>query len=345
MAKIRVLVVDDQALVRRMVTAILEQDPEIEVVGLAADPHEARTLIKRLNPDVVTLDVEMPKMDGITFLKNLMRLRPMPVVMISTLTQKGAPTTLEAIEVGAVDYVAKPSNQSPGQIEAYGEEIISKVKAAASARVAVAKADAQAPKLALESQRWDHSRLIAIGASTGGTEAIRHVLQGISADCPPIVISQHIPAEFSESFANRLDRQCPMRVYQAENGMPIKPGCAYVAPGSHHLLISGRGEALTCKLSDSEPVNRHRPSVDVMFDSVAEKIGKRAIGVILTGMGADGARGLLKLRENGSMTYAQDRDSSVVWGMPGAAVSLGATESVHPLDQIAGVLANEAARK
>lgn len=344
---IRVLIVDDQVLVRRLLTAILEQDPEIEVVAQAADPHEARTQIKKHHPDVITLDVEMPKMDGVTFLKNLMRLRPMPVVMISTLTQKGAPTTLEAMEIGAVDYVAKPSNTSPGEMEAYSEEIISKVKAAASARVRkyVEPIDGQAASGKLGQQNWDTSRLIAIGASTGGTEAIREVLQGISANCPPIVVTQHIPAEFSGSFAERLNRQCPMNVHHAEHGMPIRPGNAYIAPGGQHLEVAGAGQALTCKLTDEDPVNRHRPSVDVLFDSVVSRVGKRAMGVILTGMGADGARGLLKLRENGSKTFAQDRESSVVWGMPGAAVSLEAADQVLALQNVAAALAKEAHAK
>lgn len=342
---IRVLIVDDQVLVRRLLTAILEQDPEIEVVAEAADPHEARAQIKRHNPDVLTLDVEMPKMDGVTFLRNLMRLRPMPVVMISTLTQKGAPTTLEAMEIGAVDYVAKPSNTSPSEMEAYSEEIISKVKAAASARVKKFVEKTSESAAPAPSQRWDTNRLIAVGASTGGTEAIRELLQGISADCPPIVITQHIPAEFSGSFAERLNRQCPMKVFHAEHGMAIKPGCAYVAPGGQHMEVAGAGQSLTCKLTDEDPVNRHRPSVDVLFDSVVSRVGKRALGVILTGMGSDGARGLLKLKENGSTTFAQDRESSVVWGMPGAAVSLNAADQVLALNEIAGALAKEAQAK
>lgn len=344
---IRVMVVDDQALIRRMVSTILATDPEIEVVAEAADPHEARTLIKRHNPDVLTLDVEMPKMDGVTFLKNLMRLRPMPVVMISTLTQKGAPTTLEAMEIGAVDYVSKPSNNAGGDLSQYSEEIISKVKAAASARVRkYSEATSTGSSAgALNAQKWDTQRLITIGASTGGTEAIRQLLQGINQHCPPILITQHIPAEFSGSFAERLNRQCPMSVFHAEDGMPIKAGCAYVAPGGRHLEVAGAGLSLTCKLSDGDPVNRHRPSVDVLFDSVTSRVGKRAIGVLLTGMGSDGARGLLKLKENGSRTFAQNRESSVVWGMPGAAVSLDAAEQVLPLDEIAAALAKEAHAK
>jgi two-component system chemotaxis response regulator CheB len=356
--RIKVLIVDDSALVRRLLTEILAADREIEVVGTAADPLIARERIKQLNPDVLTLDVEMPRMDGLTFLANLMRLRPMPVVMVSSLTEKGAEVTLRALELGAVDFVAKPKIDVAHTLVEYGAEIVAKVKAAARARVRPRAASASgalrgqgdgtgretrtgerfasvsSPLAALRASTC----LIAIGASTGGTEAIKDILVELPPDAPPIVITQHIPAAFSAAFARRLDSLSAMRVCEAADGQPILPGHAYVAPGNRHLLVERSGARYHCRLSDAPPVNRHRPSVDVMFQSVSAAVGVNAIGVLLTGMGEDGARGLKAMREAGAPTIAQDEKTSVVWGMPGAAVRLGAAAEVLPLERIAARL-------
>lgn len=336
---IRVLVVDDSALVRKVMTQMLASDPGIEVVGAATDPLQAREMIKQLNPDVLTLDVEMPRMDGVTFLANLMRLRPMPVVMVSSLTEKGADVTLQALEIGAVDFVTKPKIDLSHQFEDYAAEIIGKVKAAARARVRSYDPDrARAPLAAVPNPvaRLDLThKLIAIGASTGGTEAIRVVLEHMAHDSPAIVIAQHIPEAFSAPFAARMDKSSPMRVCQAEDGQPILQGHAYVAPGHRHLTVERSGARYRCKLHDTAPVNRHRPSVDVLFDSVASNLGANAVGILLTGMGADGARGLLAMKESGARTICQDEHTSVVWGMPGEAVKLGAADHVLALEKIA----------
>jgi two-component system chemotaxis response regulator CheB len=347
--KVRVLVVDDTALVRQVLSELLAADPHIEVVGTAVDAYAARDKIKALNPDVITLDIEMPKMDGLTFLENLMRLRPMPVVMCSTLTERGAEATFKALELGAVDFIAKPKADFADAIEQYAEEIRSKVKTAACARVralvarpafSVAErkdADSVLPRVAAPRVAGT-GRIIAIGASTGGTEAVREVLAALPAGMPPIVITQHIPELFSKPFAERLDRSCALTVHEAADGMPIEAGHAYVAPGGRHLLVVREGARTVCRLSDADPVNRHRPSVDVLFRSVANLAGANAIGVILTGMGDDGARGLLELLEAGAPTLAQDEATSVVWGMPGSAVKLGAAAQVLPLGRIAQTL-------
>ncbi len=356
--KIRVLIVDDSALVRQTLTKILDADKDIEVVGAAPDPLVAREKIKKLNPDVLTLDVEMPKMDGVTFLRNLMRLRPMPVVMVSSLTEKGAEITLEALEVGAVDFVSKPKIDLANTLEDYAEEVTEKVKAAAGAKLSKRGADARMiargspnpqkmeitekhsadvvlEKRAVPQHFKTTDRIIAIGASTGGTEALKVVLEAMPADCPGIVISQHIPPVFSTSFANRMDTICAMTVFEAVDGQQILPGHVYIAPGDAHLMLVRDGARYRCKLSDAPPVNRHRPSVDVLFRSVAQNAGKNAVGAILTGMGDDGARGLKEMLEAGAKTMAQDEKTSVVWGMPGEAVHIGATELTLPLDEIA----------
>jgi two-component system chemotaxis response regulator CheB len=352
--RIKVLIVDDSALIRQLLTELLGQDPELEVVGTAADPYAAREKIKQLKPDVLTLDVEMPKMDGITFLSNLMRLHPMPVVMVSTLTEKGADVTFQALELGAIDFVTKPKLDVAHAIGAYAEEIIGKVKMAAQARIrpgaartvplAARKID---PKLSadavLAKSNRDRpfrttDRIIAIGASTGGTEAIKEVLIQMPPDSPGIVISQHIPEAFSGPFARRMDSMAQMRVFEAADGQQIVPGSVYIAPGNHHLLVVRDGARYICRLSDGPPVNRHRPSVDVMFRSVADNVGPNAIGVILTGMGDDGARGLKEMRDAGAPTIAQDEKTSVVWGMPGEAVKQGGVNEVLPLEQIAARL-------
>ncbi len=349
MERVRVLVIDDSALVRKLMSTMLAGDPAIEVVGTAADPLIAREKIKQLHPDVLTLDVEMPRMDGITFLENLMRLRPMPVVMVSSLTVKGADVTLRALEAGAVDFFAKPDHDLAAHFEDSAREICEKVKLAARtkprARAAVRKldvaprlsADAVLPRAQPGGTRSD-SPIIAIGASTGGTEAVRVILESMPADAPPILVTQHIPAAFSGPFAARMDRCSAMRVVEACDGQPIQSGHVYIAPGSHHLLVMWDGAKHICRLHEGPPVNRHRPSIDVLFRSIAASAGAATVAALLTGMGDDGARGLLELRQAGAATLVQDEDSSVVWGMPGAAWKLGAASEMQPIDQIASRL-------
>ncbi|WP_133501405.1 protein-glutamate methylesterase/protein-glutamine glutaminase [Cognatilysobacter terrigena] len=334
---VRVLIVDDSALIRQLMTELLSADPGIQVVGAAADPFIARDKIKQLNPDVLTLDVEMPRMDGLTFLQNLMRLRPMPVVMVSSLTQAGATVTLDALALGAVDFVTKPSIDVARGMVDYATVLREKVHAAAHARVARIEPRAANASTAITSYRTT-DRLLAIGASTGGTEAIREVLSSMPADAPAVVIAQHIPAQFSAPFAERLNRNSKMTVLQAEDGQQIMPGHAYVAPGGFHLRVQRSGARWLCRLGDDAPVNGHRPSVDVLFDSVAAHAGRNAAAALLTGMGEDGARGLLKLRDSGAATVAQDQATSVVWGMPGAAVARGAAQDVLPLGDVASRL-------
>jgi two-component system, chemotaxis family, protein-glutamate methylesterase/glutaminase len=349
--KIKVLIVDDSALVRKMLTELLSSDPGIEVVGAAPDAFVAREKIKSLNPDVVTLDVEMPKMDGVTFLRNLMRLRPIPVIMVSSLTDHGAEVTLDALAVGAVDYLPKPKIDLAATLGDYRIELIEKVKAAAGARVRAYEprhevsaaqlsptrslsADAVLAKAAPVRFRTT-DRMIAVGASTGGTEAIKDFLLGMPADSPGIVIAQHIPKAFSTPFAERMNRTCTMTVCEAQDGQQILPGHAYIAPGDRHLMVVRSGARWMCRLDDGLPVNRHKPSVDVLFRSVAQQAGFNAIGVLLTGMGKDGALGLKEMRDAGCTTIAQDEATSVVWGMPGEAVQIGAAVEVLPLLKIA----------
>jgi two-component system chemotaxis response regulator CheB len=342
---IRVLIVDDSALVRRMLREILSSDPMIEVVGHAADPLVARRKIKALNPDVLTLDVEMPKMDGISFLRNLMRLRPMPVVMISSVTQRGASVTLEALALGAIDYVSKPATDFANTIEQYAEEIVAKVKTAAHARVrpmeGIAKrtsvgrrASAVRTTERREKSQAGSIQLIAIGASTGGTEAIRLVLAPMPAEMPGMVVVQHIPKEFSGAFADRLDSCTDLRVKEADDDEAILPGHVYVAPGDKHLTVLPVGDQWRCRLDRSERINQHRPSVDVLFNSVANTGSASTLGIILTGMGGDGARGLQKMHLTGAATIAQDERTSVVWGMPREAIDLDCVHQVLPLQEI-----------
>jgi two-component system chemotaxis response regulator CheB len=332
---IKVLVIDDSALVRQLMSEILASDPGIRVVGTAADPYIAREKIKQLAPDVLTLDVEMPRMDGLTFLQNLMRLRPMPVVMVSTLTEAGAQVTLDALALGAVDFVAKPKLDVARGLGAYAADLIEKVRTAARARVATLSTNAAAPAPAAPIAYRTTDRLLAIGASCGGTEAIREVLAQMPADAPATVIAQHIPGSFSGAFAQRLDRNTRMTVREVREDQPLLAGHAYVAPGGRHLRVYRSGARWHCRLSDDAPVRRHRPSVDVLFESVAQQAGANASAALLTGMGDDGARGLLALRQAGATTFAQDEATSLVWGMPGAAVALGAAQEVLPLSQIA----------
>ncbi len=338
MAKIKVLVIDDSALMRKLLVEVLGKDPEIEVVGAANDPFVARDLIRQTTPDVLTLDVEMPRMDGITFLGNLMRLRPMPVVMISSLTERGADTTLEALELGAVDFVAKPKLDLAHGMTELAAEILSKVKMAARVKVGARGPRTPAAKPAGIAQLKTTERVVAIGASTGGTEAIARILEALPPDGHGIVIAQHIVPEFSRRFAERLDAGSAVTVREASDRDPILRGHAYLAPAHRHLRVVRSGARYLCALSDEPPLNRHRPSVDVLFDSVAETVGPNAIGVLLTGMGADGAVGLGAMRARGARTIAQDKETSVVWGMPGEAVKRDAASEVLPLDKIAARL-------
>jgi two-component system chemotaxis response regulator CheB len=327
---VTVLVVDDSPTMRGLLTAALRRDPEIEVVGSAADPLEAREAIKRLNPDVITLDVEMPNMNGLEFLEKIMRLRPMPVVMVSTLTQAGAETTVAALEMGAVDAIGKPMDGTPAAV-AFADLAL-KVKTAGRSRVR-ARGDAPAAPPPVDGDyRPDPNLVLAIGASTGGVEALLTILQGFPANCPATVITQHMPATFTKSFAARLDKVCAPTVAEAEDGAPVKPGHIYIAPGGEaHLEVSGASPR--CRLVRSDTVNGHRPSVDVLFHSVIG-LKRPMVGVILTGMGKDGAKGLLAMREAGARTFGQDESSSVVYGMPKAAHEIGAVERQLPLHRL-----------
>ncbi|MEO0036273.1 MAG: chemotaxis response regulator protein-glutamate methylesterase [Pseudomonadota bacterium] len=337
MAKIRVLIVDDSALMRQMLSTLLGSDPGIEVVGTAPDPLVAREKIKTLNPDVLTLDVEMPGMDGITFLERLMTLRPMPVVMVSSLTAQGAAVSLRALELGAVDVVCKPSDAAAAGFEARRVELIEKVKAAAVARLRPrdAATRAQPGRLSTSQLYRSSEKLVAIGASTGGVEALRDIIVAMPADAPPIVIAQHIPPRFSASFADRLNGLAAMRVKEAENGERILAGHAYIAPGDRHLLVRRSGATLVAHLDDGPLVSGHKPSVDALFHSVATTCGAKAVGAILTGMGRDGADGLLAMRQAGADTLGEEESSCVVYGMPKAARDNGASQRELPLGRIA----------
>jgi len=331
----RVLVVDDSPLIRRVLTHLLTT-AGLEVVGTAADPYEARDQVRSLNPDVITLDIEMPKMDGITFLKNLMRARPIPVVMISTLTERGADATIAALEAGAVDFFTKPRLDQAGGLEAQRDVLAGKVRAAARANVRF-HGSLIAPHPAALQRRANATpaqRLIAIGSSTGGTEAVAQVLHELHGTSAGVVITQHIPEMFSARWAERLDKVGPLRVTEAVDGAPILEGHGYVAHGGRHLRVERGGGGFVCRVGDDAPVNGHRPSVEALFDSVLSAAGKAACAAILTGMGDDGAAAMLRLRKAGLFTVAQDEASSVVWGMPGQAVRLGAALEVLPLSAI-----------
>ncbi|MCK5877922.1 MAG: chemotaxis response regulator protein-glutamate methylesterase [Candidatus Marithrix sp.] len=350
MSKIKVLIIDDSALIRQMLTKIINSTSDMEVVGTAGDPYIARRKIKQFNPDVLTLDIEMPRMDGLDFLSNLMRLRPMPVIMISALTAKGADSTLRALEYGAIDFITKPQLDISNTFGDYAEEIIAKLRMAAKIKVhahSVKKKLTITPKHSadviikhtqLYQQFKTTDKIIAIGASTGGTEAIRALLTQIPPDIAGIVISQHIPLNFSRSFAVRMNQLSAMTVCETKDKQAILPGHAYIAPGDSHLLVKHYGNRYICSLNQGELVNRHRPSVDVLFRSVAQNVGPNAIGVILTGMGDDGARGLKEMHDAGAVTIAQDEKTSVVWGMPGEAVKRGGVDHVLPLHDIVSKL-------
>lgn len=343
---IKVLVIDDSPLIRGLLTEILSNTQDIEVVGSAEDPYDAREKIKKLNPDVLTLDIEMPKMNGITFLKNLMRLRPMPVIMVSTLTEAGAPATLEALELGALDYVAKPKVNVMAEFNLYAEDLIEKVRAAAQSKIQKTKQVAQITHSQdFTNLKFDPGYIIAIGASTGGTEAIKEVITQLPSQMCPVVITQHIPPVFSTSFAKRLDTLANMSVHEAFHGQELAPGHIYIAPGDQHLTIKKISQGYICQLDDTALVNRHRPAVDKLFHSVAQQTNGKATGIILTGMGSDGANGLLAMKQAGCKTIAQDEASSIVWGMPGAAVKLNAAHKILPLTRIATIAMKTALSK
>ena len=354
MKKIRVLTVDDSALMRQVLAMLLAKDPEIEVIGSAPDPYIAREKIKALNPDVLTLDVEMPKMDGLTFLEKLMRGHPMPVVMVSSLTEVGCQTTLRALELGAVDFITKPKIDLREGMEEVAQDLIGKVKAAAHARVVAMSAqrdasqaicvsrDASAPAQSAMIKTTD--TIIAIGSSTGGTEAVKDVLISLPPNTPPILITQHMPERFTKTWADRMNSLCRISVKEAENGDSVLPGHALVAPGGYHMALVRSGARYTVQINQDPPVNRHRPSVDVLFASVARYAGANAVGVILTGMGNDGAKEMLTMKQAGAFTIAQDEASCVVFGMPKEAIKAGAVDKVLPLNDIAGAVLSHVSR-
>lgn len=337
--KIRVLVVDDSALIRNVMTEILSEDPEIEVVGTAPDPYVARDKMKTLNPDVLTLDVEMPKMDGLTFLQKLMAARPIPVVMVSSLTEQGTATTLQALESGAVDFVTKPTVDIQHGLSDLAFQITSKVKAAAQAsvrkRVPPADCAERIKTLAAQGAMIKTTdTIIAIGASTGGTEALRELLEVLPPNTPPIVMTQHMPERFTKSFADRLDQLCQIHVKEAQEGDSVIPGQALLAPGNYHMELRRSGARYYVSLNQEPPINRHRPSVDAMFRSVARYAGGNSLGVILTGMGNDGAAGMLEMKQAGAFNFAQDEASCVVFGMPKEAIKAGGVDKILPLHDL-----------
>ena len=344
--KIKVLIVDDSALIRSVMAEIVNSQPDMEVVGTAPDPLVARELIKQTNPDVLTLDVEMPKMDGLDFLEKLMRLRPMPVLMVSSLTERGSEITMRALELGAVDFVTKPKISIQSGMREYTEMIADKIRAASKARIrartitapGAAAAPGTAPLPVLRNPLLSSEKLIIVGASTGGTEAIREFLMQMPSDCPGILITQHMPEGFTRSFARRLDSLCKISVQEAAGGERVLPGHAYIAPGHSHLTLTRSGANYMTKIDQSEPVNRHRPSVDVLFRSAAQFAGKNAVGVILTGMGKDGAQGMLEMKAAGAYNFAQDEASCVVFGMPREAIAVGATHEVGALTALPGMV-------
>jgi two-component system chemotaxis response regulator CheB len=333
---VRVLIVDDSAVIRQLLSMLLSEDPEIEVVGTAGDPYEAREQIKALSPDVVTLDVEMPNMDGVTFLRKIMTLRPMPVIMVSTLTQAGAEITLEALEIGAVDFIAKPTVDVANALTGLAGGLQSKVKHAAHARVGVRRVPV--PMRRRERPIGRSEKIIAVGASTGGVEALKLLLMDMPAECPPILITQHMPPRFTTAFAERLNRECPMTVSEAKHDDVVEPNHAYIAPGSHHMELVRSGSHYKLRLDDGPTVSGHRPSVDYLFRSVARVAGKNAIGVILTGMGKDGSSGLLDMRNAGAITLGQDEASSLIYGMPRAAFENGAVMKQFSLSHMADAI-------
>ena len=348
MPKVRVLVVDDSASVRQTLVDVLSADPGIEVIGVAADPYVAARRIAEDVPDVITLDVEMPRMDGITFLRKIMSQRPIPVVMCSSLTESGSETLMQALEAGAVDVILKPRIAAADHLAEVGDRIRDVVKAAARARVGARTpnarrqdpgtkltADAVLPPPTGAAMARTTEMVVCLGASTGGTEALREVLQALPANSPGVVVVQHMPAGFTAAFAKRLNSLCEVEVKEAQDGDPVLRGHVLIAPGDKHMLLERRGARYQVAIKDGPPVSRHRPSVDVLFRSAARASGRNALGVIMTGMGDDGARGLLEMKEAGAFTIAQDEATSVVFGMPKEAIALGAAQKIAPLDLIA----------
>ncbi|MCC7116644.1 MAG: chemotaxis response regulator protein-glutamate methylesterase [Burkholderiales bacterium] len=345
-ARIKVLIIDDSALVRQLLTGIFQRERDFEVVGAASNPLQAREMIRATNPDVLTLDIEMPQMDGLDFLERLMRLRPMPVVMVSTLTARGSEATLRALELGAVDFVAKPKLGIAQGIEAYAEDIVAKVRAAAKVRHAPRAArPAAAPLPAIANRRLSTEQLVFIGASTGGTEAIREVVERLPPDTPAILVTQHMPPGFTRTFAARLDSLSRMAVCEATDGQRVLPGHVYIAPGDRHMRIGRSGSDYVVALDDTPHVNRHRPSVEVLFRSAAQVAGRNAIGIMLTGMGKDGALAMREMHEAGAYTVAQDEASCVVFGMPKEAIATGGVDSVLPLAEIGPQLIRQVAAR
>ena len=345
MTRTRVLVIDDSALVRSLLTEIINRQPDMVTVGAARDPLQAREMIRATDPDVLTLDIEMPRMDGLDFLERLMRLRPTPVVMVSTMTERGAEVTLRALELGAVDFVAKPKLDLAVGLREAGADLCDKIRIASKARMRrVAAPPATDPEAATPVARktpvagLSTEKLIAIGSSTGGTEAIREVLTRLPPDAPGVLIAQHMPPGFTRSFAHRLDGLCRIAVSEAVDGERVRSGHAYIAPGDRHLTLVRSGADYVIALDDGPAVNHHRPSVDVLFASVARHAGVNACGVMLTGMGKDGARGMLAMKQAGAVNLAQDEASCIVFGMPREAVAVGAVDEVLPLSRIAARL-------
>lgn len=334
---IRVLVVDDSAIVRKLLSEQLSRCSDIEVVGTAPDPYVARDKIVTLEPDVLTLDVEMPRMDGITFLKKLMRYYPLPVIIVSSLTPKGSQLAMDALAAGAVEVIPKPG--SSYSVNELGELLVEKIHAAAKSRSALrrntTRGDTNSSMEDISGLKFTTDKVIAIGASTGGTEAIRRILEAMPPDCPGIVLVQHMPAQFTSAFARRLDELCRIRVAEATDGELVTPGKALIAPGNFHMVLSRSGARYSVQIRTGPRVFYQRPSVDVLFQSVAREAGPNAVGIILTGMGADGARGLLAMRQAGARTIAQDETTCVVFGMPKEAIQMGAAERVLPIHEIA----------
>ncbi len=345
MNKIKVLVVDDSALIRALLTEIINQEDDMKVIATARDPIIAREKIRDLEPDVITLDIEMPNMDGLEFLEKLMRLHPLPVLMVSTLTAQGSAATLRALELGAIDYIHKPKIDVKNKLETYAAEITEKIRIIAQAKVhplhgsstskPLAKVQKIKPIKSNEKSTHEKEKLLIIGASTGGTEAIKEILVDMPADCPPIMVVQHMPEGFTKSYAARLDSLCEIAVAEAVHGERIQPGRAYLAPGGYHLSILRTGSYYACQVTQEPPVNHHRPSVDVLFKSVAKQAKNEVIAVMLTGMGKDGAAGMQQLHDLGYKTFAQDEQSCVVFGMPKEAIARGAVDEILQLDKMA----------
>ncbi len=341
---IKVLVVDDSALIRSLLSAVIDQAPDLILVGSASNAYIAKEMVIRYSPDVITLDIEMPEVNGLTFLDRLMKARPTPVIMISTLTEQGADATLRSLELGAIDFIAKSKlNIVNGKIE-YQQEIVDKIRAAA--HVSLKKPIKRVSELKiLPLQYVDSKTVVGIGASTGGTEAIRLILQQLPSNFPAIIITQHMPPNFTHSFAQRLNATCKINVHEACDGERILPGTAYIAPGDKHLEIVKKGVIYLVQLNDGPIVSGHKPAVDVMFESLAKAVGINAVAAVLTGMGKDGANGLLSLFQLGAITIAQDEESSIVYGMPRAAVEIGATKQIIPLEKMSQALIDAAEQK